>query len=73
MQLAVIINTEDNTIQSVVICSAPDKFKTKLQDKLGFHLDDLEFNSLLRNSEITVRDNGTYASTPYFNIKIDQD
>lgn len=73
MQLAVITNHEDNTIQSVVICSDPDKFKVKIQDKLGFYLSDSDFNSLLRNSEITVKDNGTYTNTPYFNIKIDQD
>lgn len=25
-----------------------------------------DFNFLLRSSELTVRDNGTYGSTPYF-------
>ena len=70
MQIA-IIKDDNEKVVGVVISTSLRHFKSRIESKLGFAIDDSDFEQLLRHDHITVYDQTRYGYPIHFTINCD--
>ena len=70
MQVA-IIKDDNEKVVGVVISTSLERFKSRIESKLGFSIDDSDFEYLLRYDHITVHDQTRYGYPIHFTINCD--
>ena len=70
MQIA-IIKDDNEKVVGVVISTSLKLFKARIESKLGFLIDDSDFEFLLRYDYVTVHDKARYGYPIHFTINCD--